>query len=228
MAQKTKVNVNITVNAEIGIPEKLVPIVNENGEEIYEAPIVIHSKADLENYHITWDDCKTLHFGRSKKGVVVYFFPTTNKELAEFHWQEINTAHSQEYRKDRCLIPGKLKPLIKCPDSNSCRNCPYPEYRDRHLPDDLSWERLEEDGYEIPHRSNEMRQSEARMAIDDVCKVISQRNPKYALAIYLFEYRGYSAEEIAKLLKVSVSSVYQYIAQAKKIGKNYNGGTENV
>ena len=37
------------------------------------------------------------------------------------------------------MIPGKLKPLIPCPEKNSCKNCPYPQCRDSHLPD-LSWD----------------------------------------------------------------------------------------
>ncbi len=227
MAQAKRDNVGKKACAEIEFSVKLrEPIINENGETVYLIPIVIKNRADLENYHIGWKDCKTLYFGKCK-GDTVYFYQTTDKALADFHWAEINTEHSADYRKNRCKIPGKLKPLITCPDTNKCSNCPFPEYRDKHLPDDLSWERMEEDGYVVPGEDREMRRFKARMELDDVCKVISQKNPKYTMAVILKEYYGYSVEEIAKKLGDTKRNVYFYLQQATKIGKNYKEDTYN-
>ena len=227
MARTRKDNVGKKACAEIEFSVKLrEPIINENGETVYLMPIVIKNRADLENYHIGWKDCKTLYFGKCK-GDTVYFYQTTDKALADFHWSEVNTQHSADYRKNRCKIPGTLKPLITCPDTNKCSNCPYPEYRDKHQPDNLSWELMAEEGYEVPGENHEMRRFKARMEINDVCKVISQKNPKYTMAIVLKEYCGYSVPEIAKKLNDTERNIYFYLNQAKAIGKKYKEDTEN-
>ena len=49
--------------------------VGENGEILYDAPVVIRDKADMSNYGITHDDCKYLHLGRSQR-ILVYFYKT--------------------------------------------------------------------------------------------------------------------------------------------------------
>ena len=41
--------------------------IGANGEILYDAPIEIKDQADLDNYGITWDDCKTLNFHGSEK-----------------------------------------------------------------------------------------------------------------------------------------------------------------
>lgn len=227
MTRTKKDNVGKQACTEIEFSVKLrEPIITESGETVYLMPVVIKNRADLENYHIGWKDCKTLYFGKCK-GDTVYFYQTTDKVLADFHWAEINMQHSSDYRKNRCKIPGTLKPLITCPDVNKCSNCPYPEYRDEHQPDNLSWEFMAEEGYEVPGENHEMRRFEARMEIDEVCKVISQKNPKYAMAIILKEYYGYSVEEIAKKLGDTKRNIYFYLQQATEIGKKYKEDTEN-
>ena len=47
--------------------------VSKEGETLYDAPIEITGKADMDNYGITIEDCKYLHFGSSQK-MLVYFF----------------------------------------------------------------------------------------------------------------------------------------------------------
>lgn len=217
MAQRKK---GLQVNSEVELSVKLKPVINESGEELYEAPIPINGREDLANYHITWEDCKTLHFGNSE-GVCVYFFPTTNRELAEGFWKMLNSEHSREYRKNRCLIPGKLKPLIVCPDTNKCSKCPYPDCRDKHQANTVSWEGLIQDGYDVPDTRDEKRESEIRMELDEVCELIRQKNPKYLLAIKLKEYYGLSVSEIAEKLNETERNVYYYIKRATEIGKLY-------
>ena len=76
--------------------------VGENGEILYDAPVVISSKADMENYGITIEDCSYLHFGGSQK-IRVYFFKTSNRAFAEFQWEHISNLHSAGYFSARFL-----------------------------------------------------------------------------------------------------------------------------
>ena len=67
--------------------------VSENGETLYDAPIEIKDKADMNHYGITIEDCKYLHLGSSQR-ILVYFYKTTNRAFAEYQWEHINNMHS--------------------------------------------------------------------------------------------------------------------------------------
>ena len=68
--------------------------IGANGEILYDAPIEITNKEDLNNYGITWNDCRTLNFHGSEE-VTVYFFKTENRALAEYQWSYLDTQHSR-------------------------------------------------------------------------------------------------------------------------------------
>ena len=57
--------------------------IEPNGEILFDAPIEIKDQADLDNYGITWSDCRTLNFHGSDK-VTVFFFKTKNRDFAEY------------------------------------------------------------------------------------------------------------------------------------------------
>ena len=107
-------------------------------------PIRIVNKQDLKNYGITWKDCVRLHIGGIET-VNVYMFKTDKPKLAKYFWNELNAEHHRNSRGTRCIVPGKQKPLIVCPECNKCSNCPYgrkPEDRqprviDYEVPEDL-------------------------------------------------------------------------------------------
>ncbi len=205
-------------NIELSV--KLKATINEHGVPIYEAPIEIHDKADLNNYGITWNDCRTIHFGTSD-GVTVYFFKTSNRSFAEEQWKYLNSQHSKGYRSSRCLVPGKLKPLIVCPDSNKCSACPFGRKPEDREPTIISWDGLIETGYEPESEDREMARAEARREFEDVRKVMDKKDPNIARAIVLKEMYGYSVAEIANKLNITERQVYYLIAQAKTIGKEY-------
>ena len=118
--------------------------IGPNGEILFDAPIEIKDQADLNNYGITWSDCRTLNFHGSDK-VTVFFFKTENRAFAEYQWSYLDTQHSRGYASVRCMIPGKRKAFIKCPDTVSCATCPY---KDKKQASTISWDGLVETGYE--------------------------------------------------------------------------------
>ena len=199
---------------------KLQATINENGETVYQAPIEIKSDADLENYGITREDCRTLHFGKSEK-IIVYYFPTTNKRFAEEQWKYLNTQHSKGYRSTRCMVPGKQKPLIVCPDSNKCSACPYGRSMEDRQSKVISWEGLIETGYEPASGKDETENTDRRMDIEKVITFLERRVPGIVRIIVLKEVYGYSVAEIAEEVGITERRVYYYLNQAKKIGKEY-------
>lgn len=62
---------------------------------------------------------------------------------------DLQEKYCHNWRKSRCEIPGTRKAVIKCPEKNSCANCPYPQYRDQQKPKQVSLEGLREEGRAI-------------------------------------------------------------------------------
>ena len=206
--------------------ETLTALVN-SGTEVFAAPIEIEHKEQLETLGISWADCKTWRIGSTK--VIVHLTPA-DKATYDMLLGDLRAKHRDAYRKKRCPIPGKLKPTILCPECNKCSECPYPEYRDRHKANSISWEGLIEDAYERnmgedydgdPTEDPSFHQREVEMELEEVCKVIDAKNPLYTKAIVMKEYYGLSVDEIAKRLGTTKRNVYFYIDEAKKIGKQY-------
>ena len=173
---------------------------------------------------ITWDDCRFLHFNGSQH-MRVYFFRTENRELAEEQWAYIDTVHSSGFASMRCMVPGRKKPFIKCPTTNSCARCPYGRKPEENQSPVISLDGLLEDGYEpasaesVEHRvlrKIEYEESRARMDAED---------PRIALAFEGKELYGETVQEIADELGVSAPRVYQLIARAREIGRNYREET---
>ncbi len=117
--------------------------IGANGEILYDCPIEIKDKADLDNYGISWEDCKTLSFNGSEK-MTVFFYKTENRVLAESQWSYLDTQHSRGFAKNRCMIPGKRKAFIRCPDTNSCATCKYWDVKQAPV---ISWDGLIDSGW---------------------------------------------------------------------------------
>lgn len=192
------------------------------GKEVFEGPIEIESADQLHAMGLTWDQCRTWYFGT--KRVTVHLTPS-DEQTYRFLRDELRAKHRSEYRELRCMIPGKLKPLIPCPEKNSCKNCPYPQCRDSQLPD-LSWDEYVEAFADVAQTDPRFEQLENRMAIADAVKFIADQNPKFAQAIVLKEYYGLSVAEIAQKLNDTERNIYYYLSEAKRIGKQYKRDNE--
>ena len=182
--------------------------IGPNGEILFDAPIEIKDQADLDNYGITWNDCRTLNFHGSDK-VTVYFFKTENRTFAEYQWRYLDTQHSRGYASVRCMIPGKRKAFIKCPDTVSCATCPYKDKKQAPI---ISWDGLVETGYEP---------TIAKAEYEGIKAMMDEEDARIARAFEMKELQGYSVREIAAELEISQPRVYQLIARAKAIGMEY-------
>ena len=190
----------------------------KNDNQVYYAPIEIKDKADLDNYGISWNDCKTLHFGASES-ITVYYLPTTSKELVDLQWAELNTAHSRSYRSTRCMVPGKRKSLIVCPDTNRCSACPYHMEPDKRQSRFVS---LDEPGWEMPQEDAGFAAKEAWAVFEKVKAHMDAKDKNIAKVVVLKEMYGYDVTQIAAKLGLTERQVYYYLQQAKQIGKEYH------
>lgn len=155
----------------------------------------------------------------------VCFFRTENRELAEAQWSYIDTLHSSGFAIVRCMIPGRKKPYIKCPTTNSCARCPYGRKPEDKQAPVISLDGLLEDGYEpAPAESVEYRVLR-KIEYEEIRALMDAEDPRIALAFEGKELYGDTVQEIAAELGVSAPRVYQLIARAKEIGRSYREET---
>ncbi|MEE3380948.1 MAG: hypothetical protein VZQ81_03495 [Succiniclasticum sp.] len=220
MARTNKVNISNSGAFKHGTT------IGDNGEILYDAPVEIRDQDDMRNYGITDKDCRYIHFGSSEK-VRVYFYKTGNRQFAESQWEYINNQHSAGYFNSRCMVPGKRKAYVRCRDTNKCTNCPYgmtPEKRQAAV---VSWDGLVETGWEpVPAESVE-HQVLAKIEYEEIRARMDAEDKKIAQAFEAKELLGDSVRKIAQDLGVSEPRVYQLIARAKAIGKEYRKENSN-
>ena len=191
--------------------------IGPNGELLFDCPIEIRNQQDLDAFGITWNDCRTLNFHGSDK-VTVYFFKTENRAFAEYQWSYLDTQHSRGYASVRCMIPGKRKAFIKCPDTVSCATCPYKDKKQAPI---ISWDGLVETGYEPVGSAPVDEQIEAKMVYENIKAIMDAEDTRIARAFEMKVLQGYSVKEIAAELQISQPRVYQLITRAKTIGMEY-------
>ena len=171
--------------------------IGDNGEILYDCPIEIKDKADLDNYGITDADCRYLNFNGSQK-MRVFFYKTPDRVFAESQWEFINTLHSSGYFSTRCMVPGKRKAFTRCRDTNK--------------PDATE---------SIEH------QVLAKMEYQAIRALMDAEDPRIALAFEAKELYGDSVRVIAADLGVSEPRVYQLIKRAKTIGRQFRKDNDN-
>ena len=209
-----------TKKAELEAEFKHGTSIGDNGEILYDCPIEIKDKADLDNYGITDADCRYLNFNGSQK-MRVFFYKTPDRMFAESQWEYINNVHSRGYSSTRCMVPGQRKAFIRCKDTNKCSECPYgrtPETKQASL---VSLDGLVEDGYEPETADSVEQQAVAKMEYAEIRARMDAEDPRIAKAFEARELLGDSVTSIAADLGVSEPRVYQLLRRAKEIGKEY-------
>lgn len=120
------------------------------------------------------------------------------------------------------MIPGQRKPLILCPDNNRCQECPYPEYRDKHQANQISYEQMIELGEEIGDNSRMIDQLESKMQYREIRQIMDRED---SLITQVFEMKAFEdipVKEIAAKLGITERQVYYLHSKALAIGQKYN------
>lgn len=182
------------------------------GKEVYAAPIEIEHGDQLESLGISWSQCRTWYIGNER--ITVHLTPS-DEETYRFLLGELRARHRDEYRNSRCMVPGKYR-LIRCPECNSCRRCPFPEYRDQRQSTVISWE----EGIESENR--EMADLyEAKVQYDEIRELMIREDPLIAEVFEMKAGAGMTVKEIAEILQITSRQVYYYLQKAQDIGKKY-------
>ena len=183
-----------------------------NGKEVYAAPIVIEHSSQLASLGISWSQCRTWFIGNER--ITVHLTPA-DEATYRFLLGELHARHRNTYRQNRCMVPGKTR-LIRCPDSNSCANCPFLGGLDHRQPNVISWE----EGIESERR--EMADLyEAKVQYEEIRDLMIQEDPLIAEVFELKEGSGMTAKEIADRLGLRTRQIYYYLQKAQDIGRKY-------
>ena len=143
---------------------------------------------------------------------------TINHLFKSWRLPVFNTQHSRGYASVRCMIPGKRKAFIKCPDTVPCSTCPYKGKKQAPI---ISWDGLVETGYEPIGSAPVDEQTIAKTEYEGIKAMMDAEDPRIARAFEMKELQGYSVREISAELHISQPRVYQLIARAKTIGMEY-------
>ena len=184
-------------------------------KEVYYAPIVIEDEEQFDMLGIEKTACEYKRMGARK--VLVYQVPAP-REVSDYLIKTYMTEYRKEYRSMRCLVPGKLKPLIRCPEKNKCSTCPYAKQ-----PNIIS---LDED---IEATEQFESRTEDYEEIEDIMNLLYRKNPIFPVIVEKLA-DGWKPDRIAKYLGIGKSLLSYYRNVIKKIGKEYrencNRGTK--
>ena len=185
----------------------------KDNEEIIYAPIEIESADQLHALGATWDDCKTWRIGVTPVKVILV---PANQETRNFLIKEMQDKYSKVSRNRRCVVPGKKKSWITCPESNHCTACPYHREGGNGAVETVSLDSLLENGIEYGGTDVTAEQAETACELDLLIQILSEENPRYVRLVRLLE-AGYTVPEIAVRLNCSPKTVYRLIREIRRV-----------
>lgn len=146
-----------------------------------------------------------------------------SEEVYRAYIRPVRAEKRRKQRACRCKIKGKRLNLVRC--KKDCHECPYVLSGHNALGNNLSLDRMKDDGIEIEDRSLDVEQN----YIDEEEKrelyaAIAQLTPRQREMISLFYFDGLPQDKVAQKLGVSQAAVSvtleRAIANLKKIMKN--------
>ena len=194
-----------------------------DGEIRYAYPIEVGSKLEgyddntLKHFNISRSDCHSINYTETDV-VYVYYVMIKSKEVAQDQWAYLNSRHSREYAHGRCMVPGVRKDYILCPDTRSCKNCPYQANRQKRI---ISLDKFAEDGYDVGSGLSSEDATMENIEREELYTIMRSEDPRLAEAYRLRTYMNYSTKEISGILGVSQPRVYQLLARAKELANKY-------
>ena len=189
---------------------------NTENEVIY-APIEIESEEQMRDLGLKQEDCRTWKIGNSR--VLVYLVPA-NQETRDFLLAELYTRHTQERRKNRCVVPGLRKAWIQCPSENSCSDCPYGYQYVEGGARCLSLEKMLEDGFDSSGWDDTSDTVTNREELRCLYELLNEADPNLVRIVEL-QAAGFSVAEIADKMGVSQPTVYRALQKIHQLAQDY-------
>lgn len=174
--------------------------------EIYYAPIIIEDEEQFGTLGISKEDCEYKRIGPKK---VQVYQVQASREVSTFLSNSYRAEFRSEVRSQRCMVPGKHKPLILCPLKNKCSACPYVK-----VPNTIALDEEVEDinCYEM--------QTDDYQEVDAIMRLLYRKNPVFPTIVEKLA-DGWKPSQIAQYLGISGRQLTYYRDVIKAIGKEY-------
>lgn len=175
-----------------------------------------------------------LDFGYSRKDIrmwrvgnrilPVILVPGT-KEQYDAYINSFVREYKQEDRDKRCQIPGENGCLIRCPEENKCRTCPYHQSMDKEAQGTVTFSDLairNEDGSEEEYEpvTPEGYFDDYEQVCEDLIRYVAEKKPECEEVVKLL-LEGYSRREIAQVLNLPKSSVIDWAKKIQALTKEF-------
>ena len=191
---------------------------DSEGHTFFTYPVRLEDPADLTRWQANRSQVRRLFPGQN-----FILVPVKEKAVSDFQWKSVNTEHSREYARNRCMVQGAYGRPVRCRDTNSCAACPYGRSEWERQPMFVSLERKRElhDFDPVDPRVDVCQLAVDRVALSELRSLMDRQDPRIMEAIELKARYYYSVKEIADKLGVSASMVYHLLGRAVAIGRAY-------
>jgi len=190
----------------------------EKGETVYYIPIEVQNPDHLEILGITRDQCRTWRYGTELK--TVHLTPC-GKEVFMLLSHNLWVQQTQEYRRNRCMVPGKQKPLIRCPETNKCDACPFGFSPWNRQPNIISLDELMDTDREPCYEESVDQLVCQRMELQEIRAMMDEKDKRLFEIFVLMNLLGYKKCAIAKILHTSPKHVEQLIEEMNDIIRQF-------
>ena len=189
-------------------------ILEKNGETVYYIPIEITNREQLETLGITSEQCRTWRSGTEWK--TVHLTPC-DKEVFTMLSRDQWGQQTREYRNNRCMIPGKQKPLIRCPQNNKCDACPFGISSWNRQPNLISLDELMDIGFEPENTEAPDQQVFQRMELQEIKLKMEEKDSRLFEIFVMVNLLDCKKTDIALKFHISAKKVRQLIADMNEI-----------
>ena len=198
-------------------------VLEKNGETVYYVPIEIEIRDQLVTLGITEKQCRTWRIGTELK--TVHLSPC-DKETFTLLSRDLRAQQIKGYRNTRCMVPGKLKPLVRCPEKYKCAECPFGISVWNRKPNIASLDELMERRREPSGNESVDQLVSQKMELQEIKAAMDEKDSRLFQIFVLMNLLDYNKSEIARKYQISRNSVYQLIDEMNDIIQQFRNACQ--
>ena len=189
------------------------------GKRVWMAPIVIEDEGQLETLYVTRSKCRTWHSGPEK--VLVYLTPADEKTF-DYLKLSMDAIRKKVERNRRCMIPGKRKDFVRCPECYHCDACPFGMEGKVRTGRTVSRDLLMETELETAVSPDTVEDIVLRHEFLAEIRELMRRKNERILQVFELKFeKGYDVKQVADALGETSRNVYYFLSEAKRICREY-------
>lgn len=198
-------------------------ILEKNGETVYYVPIEIEIREQLVTLGITEKQCRTWRIGTELK--TVHLTPC-DKDTFTLLTRNLWAQQTKEHRDTRCLVPGKLKPLVRCPEKNKCVECPFGISVWNRQPNIVSLDELMERRREPSDKMSVDQLVFQRMELQELKAAMDEKDNRLFEIFVLINLQDYNKSDIARKYQISRNHAYKLIGEMNDIIQQFRNSRQ--